>query len=263
MSSSDTVTLRRDEPGIVTLTLARPERFNLLSEAVLEALQECFDRLAAEDDLRCVVLAAEGRAFSAGHDLKEMRATSDEASHRDLFARCSRAMLAIRALPVPVIAVVQGIATAAGCQLVAACDLAVAARSARFAVSGIDVGLFCSTPAVALTRIVPPKAAFDLLMTGRFIDADEARRIGLVNRVVDDRDLAAAAADYAGVIASKSPAAVRIGKRVVYEQAALGLADAYRHAGDAMARNMIEPDAVAGIDAFLGRSQRRRGAEGP
>ena len=250
--------LRQDRDGVATLTLNRPERFNALSEALLGALQAELDRLAAEDELRCVVLSASGRAFSAGHDLREMRARPDEAYYGDLFSRCGRVMQAIRACPVPVIAAVQGIATAAGCQLVATCDLAVAAETARFAVSGIDVGLFCSTPAVALTRNVPMKAAFDMLMTGRFIDAAEALRIGLVNRVVPDGTSAQAAADYAAVIASKSPAAVRLGKRLVYEQGAMGLAEAYRHAGDAMACNMMEPDAAGGIDAFLARSASRR-----
>ena len=250
--------LRTDRDGVATLTMNRPERFNALSEGLLAALQAELDGLAAEDELRCVVLAASGRAFSAGHDLREMRGRPEETYYGDLFARCGRLMQAIRALPVPVIAAVQGVATAAGCQLVATCDLAVAAESARFAVSGIDVGLFCSTPAVALTRNVPMKAAFDLLMTGRFIDAEEAMRIGLVNRVVPDAELARAAADYAGVIAAKSPAAVRLGKRLVYEQGEMGLAEAYRHAGDAMARNMMEPDAAAGIDAFLARSTARK-----
>lgn len=249
---------RQDCDGVATLTMNRPGRLNLLSEALLAALQAEFDRLAGEAELRCVVLAASGRAFSAGHDLREMRKRPEEADQRDLFARCGRVMEAIRALPVPVIAAVQGIAAAAGCQLVAACDLAVAARSARFAVSGIDVGLFCSTPAVALTRAVPLKAAFDLLMTGRFIDSSEALRLGLVSRVVPDGELAQAAADYAAVIATKSPAAVRLGKRLVYEQHGMGLAEAYHHAGDAMARNMMQPGAAAGIDAFLARSAARK-----
>ena len=245
--------LRDEAGGVVTLTLGRPRFLNPLSEAMLDALQSAFERLANDPDLRCVVLAAEGKAFSAGHDLREMRAHDDEAAHRSLFARCSRVMQAIRACPVPVIAAVQGIATAAGCQLVATCDLAIAAESARFAVSGINLGLFCSTPSVALTRAVPPKIAFDLLVTGRFIDAAEAKAIGLVNRVVPDAELPGAAAAYAAEIASKSPAAVRLGKRLVAEQGALGLAEAYRLAGDAMACNMMEPDAKAGIDRFLKR----------
>lgn len=248
--------LSRREGDVVTLTLNRPERFNALSEGLIAALQDALDGLAADAGLRCVVLAAAGRAFSAGHDLREMRARPEEGHYRDLFARCGRVMQAIRALPVPVIAAVQGIATAAGCQLVATCDLAVAAESARFAVSGIDVGLFCSTPSVALTRAVPPKAAFDMLVTGRFVDAAEAQRIGLVNRVVPDADLPAAAAAYAATVAAKSPAAVRLGKRLVDEQRGMGLAEAYRHAGDAMARNMMERDAMDGIDAFLDRPRR-------
>lgn len=257
MTHDTALLLSRRDGEVVTLTLNRPARFNALSEALLAALQAELDSLAADARLRCVVLAAAGRAFSAGHDLREMRERPEEAYYQDLFARCGRVMQAIRALPVPVIAAVQGIATAAGCQLVASCDLAVAAEGARFAVSGIDVGLFCSTPAVALTRAVPPKAAFDMLVTGRFVDAAEAQRIGLVNRVVPDGDLPAAAAAYAATVAAKSPAAVRLGKRLVEEQRAMGLAEAYRHAGDAMARNMMEPDAVAGIDAFLDRPKRR------
>ena len=239
--------------GVATLTLNRPGRFNALSEELLGALQSEFDRLAGDATLRCVVLAASGRAFCAGHDLKEMRAHPDKAYYAALFERCSRMMLSIRALPVPVIAQVQGIATAAGCQLVATCDLAVAASSARFAVSGINVGLFCSTPAVALSRNIRPKAAFDMLMTGRFIDAREAMAQGLVNAVAEDGSLAAAVADYAAEICAKSPAAVRLGKALFYEQAAMGLEEAYAHAAQAMACNMMEPDAGAGIDAFLGK----------
>ena len=247
--------IRRQSGGVVTLTLSRPRGYNVLSDAMLRAIQFGFDAIRDDQDLRCVVLAATGKAFCAGHDLREMRAHEDEAAHRALFERCSAVMLAIRACPVPVIAAVQGVATAAGCQLVATCDLAVAAESARFAVSGINLGLFCSTPAVALTRVVPPKIAFDMLMTGRFIDAAEAKAIGLVNRVVPDADLAEAAAAYAAEIASKSPAAVRLGKTLVAEQGAMGLADAYRHAGNAMACNMTEPDARTGIDGFLSRKR--------
>ena len=247
------VLFRRDVDHVTTLTLNRPAQYNALSEALLGALQAELDDLAADKTVRCVILAANGKAFSAGHDLKQMRARPEEAYYRDLFARTGRVMQSIRALPVPVIAAVQGIATAAGCQLVATCDLAVAARSARFAVSGINVGLFCSTPAVALSRTVLPKAAFDMLMTGRFIDAETALARGLVNAVVDDMALAEAVQAYAAEIASKSPAAVRLGKTLFYAQAAMGLAEAYRYAGDAMACNMMEPDAMAGIDAFIGR----------
>ncbi len=252
-AAAEPVLLRRDVGGIVTLTLNRPRQFNALSEELLAALQSELDLLAGDETSRGVVLAAAGRAFSAGHDLKQMRARPDEGYYRDLFARCGRVMQSIRALPVPVIAAVQGLATAAGCQLVATCDLAVATESARFAVSGIDVGLFCSTPAVALTRNVPPKAAFDMLMTGRFIDAAEALRVGLVNRVVPDAELREAVDAYAVEIASKSPAAVRLGKRLFYAQGAMSLDEAYRYAGDAMACNMMERDAREGIDAFLNR----------
>ncbi len=180
-----------------------------------------------------------------------MRTHEDEAYFRDLFARCGQVMQAIRALPVPVIAQVHGIATAAGCQLVAACDLAIAGRSARFAVSGINVGLFCSTPAVALSRNVPAKAAFDMLMTGRFIDAEEAQRLGLINRVVADDRLAAEVAAYAAEICAKSAEAVRVGKRMFYAQAEMTLAEAYRFAGETMACNIMHEDAKRGIDAFL------------
>ena len=245
--------LRHDAAGVTTLTLNRPDRFNALSEELLKALQAALDAVAANQAVRCVVLGAEGRAFSAGHDLKQMRANPDESYQRALFARCSRVMQSIRAVPVPVIAQVQGLATAAGCQLVATCDLAVAATSARFAVSGINVGLFCSTPAVALTRNVPPKAAFDMLMTGRFIDAETAKAYGLVNAVVEDDALATAVRAYAAEIASKSPVAVRLGKRLFYAQGAMSLEEAYRYTGDAMACNMMEDDARNGIDAFLNR----------
>lgn len=245
--------MRHEAGGVATLTLNRPSRFNALSDDVMSALQGEFDRLAKREEVRCVVLAAAGKAFCAGHDLKEMRANPHESYHRALFERCSRLMLTIRALPMPVIARVQGVATAAGCQLVAACDLAVAGRGATFAVSGVNLGLFCSTPAVALSRAISPKAAFDMLATGRFIDAETAKREGLVNLVVDDADLDAATEAYAAEIAGKSPAALRLGKRLFYAQAGLPLDAAYRLAGETMACNMMEPDATAGIDAFLNK----------
>ena len=254
--AGEPILLHKRDGGIVTLTLNRPGQSNALSEELLSALQAELDRLAQDAELRCLVLAASGKAFSAGHDLKQMRRHPDQDYYRDLFGRCGKMMQSIRALPVPVIAQVQGIATAAGCQLVATCDLAVAAKSARFAVSGINVGLFCSTPAVALTRNVPPKAAFDMLMTGRFIDADTALRQGLVNAVVPDEHLDEAVVSYAAEIAAKSSAAVRLGKRLFYEQGALSLAEAYRIAGDTMACNMMDPDAIAGIDAFIGKKAR-------
>ena len=245
--------LRHERAGVVTLTLNRPAQFNALSEGLLSALQAELDALATAEKVRCVVIAAAGKAFCAGHDLREMRAQTEEAYFRDLFTRCSRVMQAIRAVPVPVIAQVGGVATAAGCQLVAACDLAVAGRSARFAVSGINVGLFCSTPAVALSRNVPIKAAFDMLVTGRFIDAAEAHRLGLVNSVVEDAELPTAVEHYAAEICAKSPEAIRTGKRMFYAQAEMPLDEAYRYAGETMACNIMHEDARRGIDAFLTR----------
>ncbi|TCW85217.1 enoyl-CoA hydratase [Burkholderia sp. SRS-46] len=252
-SSSEPVLLRDDHDGVVTLRLNRPQQFNALSEAMLASLHDAFDALASAPHVRCVVLAAEGRAFCAGHDLREMRGKPDLDYYRALFAQCSRVMLAMRALPVPVIARVHGIATAAGCQLVAACDLAIAADTARFAVSGINVGLFCSTPAVALSRNVTAKRAFDMLVTGRFVDAATAAAWGLVNEAVPEDALDAAVARKVAEIVAKSPAAVRYGKTMFYRQREMALDDAYGYAGDVMARNMMEEDAGEGIDAFLGK----------
>jgi enoyl-CoA hydratase/carnithine racemase len=239
--------------GIATLEINRPEHLNALSESLLHALQLKLDELSGDPDLRCVILAGAGRAFCAGHDLGEMRRTATLEQHQSLFARCSRLMQSIRSLPVPVIARVQGIATAAGCQLVGSCDLAVASEEARFAVSGINVGLFCSTPAVALSRNVSTKRAFDMLVTGRFIDAATALEWGLINEVVPAADLDAAVARKAAEIAAKSPAAVRHGKAMFYRQQTLPLAEAYAYAGEIMARNLLEDDAREGIDAFLRR----------
>jgi enoyl-CoA hydratase/carnithine racemase len=239
--------------GVATITLNRPAQFNALSEELLAALQEALDALAADDSVRCVVLAAAGRAFCAGHDLKQMRATPSQAYYQDLFERCSRVMQSITALPVPVIARVHGMATAAGCQLVATCDLAVAAASATFAVSGINVGLFCSTPAVALSRNVPPKRALDMLMTGRFIDAAEALEIGLISRIAPDAGLDDAIAAVTDAICAKSAVAVRTGKAMFARQAALPLPEAYTYAGQVMARNMMAEDASEGIDAFIAK----------
>ncbi|KWE50457.1 enoyl-CoA hydratase [Burkholderia ubonensis] len=242
---------REARDGVVTLRLNRPQQFNALSEAMLASLHDAFESLAADPHVRCVILAAEGKAFCAGHDLREMRGKPDLDYYRALFAQCSRVMLAMRALPVPVIARVHGIATAAGCQLVAACDLAIAADTARFAVSGINVGLFCSTPAVALSRSVAAKRAFDMLVTGRFVDAATAAAWGLVNEAVPEDALDAAVARKVAEIVAKSPAAVRYGKAMFYRQREMTLDDAYAYAGDVMARNMMEEDAGEGIDAFL------------
>ena len=239
--------------GIATLRLDRPRQLNALSESVLGDLQRQLDELSREPELRCVIVAASGRAFCAGHDLEEMRRTPTLEYYRSLFAQCSRFMQSIRALPVPVIAQVQGIATAAGCQLVGSCDLAIASQDARFAVSGINVGLFCSTPAVALSRNVSTKRAFDMLVTGRFIDAATALDWGLINEVVPAAELEAATVRKASEIASKSPAAVRHGKAMFYRQQAMPLEEAYAYAGEIMARNMMEGDACEGVDAFLSR----------
>ncbi|WP_355661907.1 enoyl-CoA hydratase [Halomonas salifodinae] len=249
----DDILLREDKGGAVYLTLNRPEKFNTLSEAMLTALQRELEEIAADPAVRCVVIGAMGRGFCAGHDLREMRATPDKAYYQALFRRCSRVMQSLVELPVPVIAKVQGMATAAGCQLVASCDLAIAGRSASFAVSGIKVGLFCSTPAVALSRCVSPKRAFDMLVSGDFIDADTALEWGLLSGVADDDDLDAAVADKVAQILSKSPSAVRFGKSMFHPQRQMALADAYDFAGHVMADNMMSPDAGEGIDAFLAK----------
>ena len=249
----DSILLREDRDGVVTLTLNRPAQFNALSEEMLAAIQAELDDLAADESVRCVVLAAAGKAFCAGHDLKQMRANPRQEYYEDLFSRCSRVMQGIVNLPVPVIARVHGMATAAGCQLVASCDLAVAAESATFAVSGINVGLFCSTPAVALSRNVAPKHAFDMLVTGRFIPAAEALSFGLVNRVAADAGLDAAVAALTADICAKSPVAIRTGKAMFGRQRSMGLEEAYAFAGDVMACNMMAEDAAEGIDAFIGK----------
>jgi enoyl-CoA hydratase/carnithine racemase len=246
--------LRQEErDGVVTLILNRPAHFNALSEKLLEELEAALDAVAGREEVRVVVLAGAGRAFCAGHDLREMRARPDEAWYRALFARCSRVMQRLREIPQPVIARVHGVATAAGCQLVAAADLAVAAESARFATSGIRLGLFCATPGVPVSRVLPTKAAFELLFTGDFVDARRAEALGLVNRVVPDDELGAATADLASRIARHSPVPVRMGKALFYRQRELPLAEAYALAGEVMARNLMADDAAEGIDAFLAK----------
>ncbi len=247
----DALLLRTSESGVVTLRMNRPAQFNALSEGLLTALQHEIDALASDDAVRCVVLESAGRAFCAGHDLREMRSQPSLDYYRALFRQCSRVMQGLQALPVPVIAKVQGIATAAGCQLVASCDLAVAADTARFAVSGINVGLFCSTPAVALSRNVSAKRAFEMLVTARFIDAAQAQDWGLINHAVPEAELDARVNALAADILAKSPSAIRYGKQMFYKQRQMALADAYDYAGDVMARNMMEADASEGIDAFL------------
>jgi len=237
--------------GVLTLTLNRPAQYNALSEELLDALAAALDRAAADESVRVVVLAAAGKAFCAGHDLKQMRAHDSREYQRALFAKCSAVMTRLPALPQPVIARVHGMATAAGCQLVASCDLAVAAAGAQFAVSGVRVGLFCSTPAVALSRNVARKRAMEMLLTGDFIDAAAAREYGLVNRVTAAAELDAAVDELARAIASKPPRVIRLGKRRFYEQLKLGLGDAYQLAGETMADNMLFDETREGIDAFI------------
>jgi enoyl-CoA hydratase/carnithine racemase len=249
--ANEPILLRQEADGVATLTLNRPRQLNALSEAMLGDLQAALDAIGSDARVRVVVIAGAGPAFSAGHDLKEMRARPDKAYYQDLFARCSRMMMTIAEMPQPVIARVHGIATAAGCQLVGACDLAVAAREARFATSGINVGLFCSTPAVALMRNVAAKPAFEMLMTGDFIDAETALRYGLVNRVVAADELDAAVRDLAGRIVAKSGVAVATGKRLFHRLRGPDLAAAYEDAAETMACNMMAEDAAEGIDAFI------------
>ncbi|MBA4175498.1 MAG: enoyl-CoA hydratase [Leptothrix sp. (in: Bacteria)] len=240
-----------DERGVVTLTLNRPDAFNALSEAMIAALQGALQRVADDPAARVVVIAAAGRAFCAGHDLKEMRADPSLAYYERLFSQCGHMMMSLQKLPVPVIARVQGIATAAGCQLVAMCDLAVAAREARFAVSGVNLGLFCSTPGVALSRNMHRKAAFEMLVTGGFISADEAREKGLVNRVVDAADLDAEVEKLVAVIAAKPQVALALGKALFYRQLEGGIEAAYADASRTMACNMMDASALEGVQAFI------------
>jgi enoyl-CoA hydratase/carnithine racemase len=249
--SSEPLVKRATEGGVVTLTLNRPQAFNALSEGMMGALQHELDALSADASLRVVVLAAEGRAFCAGHDLKEMRAQPSLQYYRRLFAQCTRLMLTLRRLPVPVIARVQGMATAAGCQLVAQCDLAVAASDARFAVSGVNLGLFCSTPGVPLARNVPRKQAFEMLVTGEFIDAETARLRGLVNRVVEPEALEREVSRLAAGILAKPRTAIAMGKELFYRQLELGLEPAYQAAGETMACNMMDEAALEGVQAFI------------
>ncbi|MDH5540282.1 MAG: enoyl-CoA hydratase [Rhizobacter sp.] len=240
-----------DTRGVVTLTLNRPLAFNALSEAMLAALQVELDQLGGDESVRTVVLAGAGKAFCAGHDLKEMRAKPSLDYYQHLFGQCTRMMLSLQRLPVPVIARVHGIATAAGCQLVAMCDLAVASRAARFAVSGVNLGLFCSTPSVALSRNVSRKAAFEMLVTGGFIDADQARDKGLVNRVVEPDALDAEVESLVAAIVAKPRTAVAMGKTLFYRQLQADIATAYEDAGHTMACNMMDASALEGVQAFI------------
>ena len=240
-----------DKRGVLTLTLNRPNAFNALSEAMLAALQTELDAAALDDAIRVVVLAAVGKAFCAGHDLKEMRAEPSAAYYQRLFAQCSRLMMSLQHLPVPVIAKVQGVATAAGCQLVAMCDLAVASSHAQFAVSGVNLGLFCSTPSVALSRNLPRKAAFEMLVTGDFIGAEQALAKGLVNRVAPPEEVDGAVEVLVASILAKPRVAVAMGKALFYRQIEAGIEAAYEDAGQTMACNMMDASALEGVQAFI------------
>ncbi|WP_412505024.1 enoyl-CoA hydratase [Roseovarius sp. SYSU LYC5161] len=247
---------RTDAGGIARLTLNHPEKLNALSDLMLAALQDEFDRLADDHSIRAVTLAGAGKAFCAGHDLKEMTAgrqaeDGGKAYFADLFSRCSKVMTSIRNLPQPVIAQPHGIATAAGCQLVASCDMAVAAHGTRFGVNGVNIGLFCSTPMVALSRNIPRKQAFEMLTTGAFIETDRALELGLINRAVPAEALETAADELAQTVAAKLGAAVRIGKRAFYDQLEMPVDEAYAYTGQVMVENMMERDTAEGISAFL------------
>jgi enoyl-CoA hydratase/carnithine racemase len=259
LGADEPVVLRsQDARGVVTLTLNRPQAFNALSEAILAALQREFDSIAGDESVRVVVLAAEGKAFCAGHDLKEMRATPSLNYYRRLFARCSNVMLAVQRLPVPVVARVHGVATAAGCQLVAMCDLAVASSTAKFAVSGVNLGLFCSAPGVALSRNVLRKEAFEMLVTGDFISAEDAEERGLINRVAAPEQLDAEVEKLVASIIAKPRVAVAMGKELFYRQAELGITAAYEAAGETMACNMMDEAALEGVQAFIEKRPPRR-----
>ena len=248
---ADAPVLASREGAVLTLTLNRPAQFNVLSQEMMGALQAGLERAAVDPEVRVVVLASAGKAFCAGHDLREMRATPQLDFYQRLFAMCSRMMMTIQRMPQPVIARVHGIATAAGCQLVAMCDLAVAVDSARFAVSGVNLGLFCSTPSVALSRNVGRKQAFEMLVTGEFIDAQTARSQGLVNSVVPAGALDAEVARLAASICAKPAVAIAAGKGLFYRQLEMGIEAAYQLAGQTMACNMVDEAALEGVQAFI------------
>lgn len=253
---SATILLREDRESVALLTLNNPGARNALSEELIGALSDAFDAIGGDRAIRTVIIAANGPAFCAGHDLKQLTARRSDADggkayFRHVMTICSEMMQKIVALPQPVIACVSGVATAAGCQLVATCDLAVASTEARFATPGVDIGLFCSTPMVALTRNIPRKNAMHMLLTGEPVTADEAARLGLVNRVVPKGSELEAAFALAKVVASKSKATVKIGKQAFYRQAEMSLADAYAYAADVMTENMMTRDANEGICAFI------------
>ena len=255
---TELVTSQREPRGVITLTLNQPQNFNALSTQMIAALQAQLDLIAKDETVRCVVIAASGKAFCAGHNLKDMAAYASEAEYQTLFKQCSAMMLSIAKLPVPVIAQVQGIATAAGCQLVAQCDLAVCAPQARFATSGIHYGLFCSTPSVPLTRTIAPKLAMQMLISGEFIDADTALRYGLVNAVAADDSEAALDAEIEKLVSqitNKPRIALKMGKELALRQQGLGLEAAYALASQTMAANMMDEAAREGVRAFVEKRQ--------
>ncbi|MEE8171618.1 MAG: enoyl-CoA hydratase [Alphaproteobacteria bacterium] len=247
----DAPVLRSDTGGVAKLTLNRPQARNSLSTGLMTALQAELDDIRSDTDVRVVVIAATGDIFCAGHDLKEIRAHPGRQAYQALFRQCAALMTSIVKLPQPVIARVQGMATAAGCQLVASCDLAVAGMSARFCTPGVHIGLFCSTPMVALSRNVSRKAAMEMLLTGDAIDAEAAEKLGLVNRAVADGELDRSVADMCARIVEKSPLTLSIGKQAFYRQIEMGLDEAYGYASQVMTENMMAKDAEEGIDAFL------------
>ena len=247
---------RHDTNSIAHLKMNAPEKLNALSEEMLSALQSQFDSLQNDRQIRAVILSGSGKAFCAGHDLKEMTAgrqaeDGGKAYFTELFQKCARMMTSIQKLPQPVIAQVHGIATAAGCQLVASCDMAVAADSTRFGVNGVNIGLFCSTPMVALSRNIPRKQAFEMLTTGQFINAERACELGLVNRIASEDELEEATTELAETVASKLAVAVKIGKEAFYNQLQMPLSEAYDYTGSVMAENMLFRDTEEGISAFI------------
>ena len=251
LQAVEQVLLRNDAEGICTLTLNRPDKRNPLSTQMLSALQNTLDDIADDKTVKVVILAAKGPVFCAGHDLKEMRANTNYNFIHELFLQCSRMMLTMTQLPQPIIAKVHGVATAAGCQLVASCDLAIAAESARFGTPGVTNGLFCSTPAVAVSRAVSSKHAMEMLLLGELFSSEDALRFGLINRIVPVQKLDSTVLEYAESIASRSTLTMSMGKGAFYRQLDMELEEAYTYTSDVMARNMMERDAQEGIDAFL------------
>ncbi|WP_339849145.1 enoyl-CoA hydratase [uncultured Nisaea sp.] len=243
--------LREDRDGIARITLNRPRAYNALSLGLMAALQSELEKIATDQTVKAVVIEGAGKGFCAGHDLREMRSRTDEAFHQTVFAACSQLMLTVTDLPQPVIAKVHGIATAAGCQLVATADLAIAADSTRFGTPGVNIGLFCSTPMVAVSRAIPRKQVMEMLLTGEMIDAETAVAHGLINRAVPETGLEDAAQEMAGKIASKSPLVLKTGKKAFYRQLEMPLADAYAYTSQVMVDNMQARDAAEGIDAFI------------